>query len=242
MVRTFVIGHAGAGGEAPENTLAGVRACLAAGVEGMEIDVQISRDGVPILLHDTTLDRTTGLRGPLLAFSLAELQAADAGGGEPVPSLAQVLDLVDGAFTVMIELKVDYDTEAVDLPLLDGVLAAIRKRSAESWCGLHSFHPGIVAAARERAPEISAAIISIPVQGPAGLERLIRATLRRNAQAISLEHRAITAETVRKVKARQLSLWAWTADSPADWDRLIDAGVDGIITNVPGKLRRHLGG
>ncbi|MFN0145509.1 MAG: glycerophosphodiester phosphodiesterase [Dehalococcoidia bacterium] len=238
-MKPFVIGHATAGGEAPENTLAGVRAALDAGAEAMEIDVQISADGVPVLIHDATVDRTTNLKGNVRDLPLVALQAADAGGGEPIPTLDQVLDLVDGRLTVMCELKVDFADPAVDSALVDAVLATVRRHGAETWNAMHSFHPETVRYARSQAPEISAAIISVSVDD-AGLDRLIAAALKRNAQAISLQYSCITPAFVRRAKQRQLSVWTWTPDTEQHWDLMITAGVDGIITNFPHQLRKWL--
>ncbi|MEX2081330.1 MAG: glycerophosphodiester phosphodiesterase family protein, partial [Dehalococcoidia bacterium] len=110
----FVIGHAAAAGEAPANTLAGVRSCLDAGAEAMEIDVQLSADGVPVLMHDNTVDRTTNLKGAVSSLTAAELAAADAGDGEPVPALDHVLELVAGRLTVLCELKATPDRPDLD--------------------------------------------------------------------------------------------------------------------------------
>jgi glycerophosphoryl diester phosphodiesterase len=236
----FVIGHAAAAGEAPANTLAGVRAALAAGCEAMEIDVQPCADGVPVLMHDTTVDRTTNLRGAVRGLPLEALRAADAGGGEPVPTLGEVLELVAGRLTVMCELKADPSQLAPDRVLVEGTLAVIREHDAWPWVALQSFDPAIVQLARELEPRVSAAIISPPVDA-AGLDRLIERVLVRGAQAISLEHHCIDAAVVRRVKARQLTLWCWTADAEDDWARLVGAGVDGIITNHPSRLRMWLG-
>ncbi|MGH2609402.1 MAG: glycerophosphodiester phosphodiesterase [Tepidiformaceae bacterium] len=237
---TLVIGHATAAGEAPANTLAGVRTCLDAGAEGMEIDVQLCADGVPVLMHDETVDRTTNLKGAVRKLSLAALQAADAGGGEPVPSLDQVLDLVAGRLTVMCELKATPGDAAHDQRCVDAVLAALERRDAKTWAAIHSFNPEMVARARAAEPRVSAAIISPPVKGEA-LERLLGGTLKRHAQAISVEHSCVTRELVLKAKRRQLTVWTWTADKERDWQRVVDAGVDGIITNVPHTLRAWLG-
>lgn len=239
MHQPFVIGHAAAAGEAPANTLAGVRAALAARCEAMEIDVQPCADGVPVLMHDTTVDRTTDLSGAVRALPLAALRAADAGGGEPVPTLAEVLDLVAGRLTVMCELKADPSLPSPDRVLVEGVLDIIREHGAWPWAAIQSFDPAIVHLARELEPRISAAIISPPVDA-AGLNRLMERVLVRGAQAISLEHGCIDADVVRRVKARQLTLWCWTADGEADWARLTGEGVDGIITNYPSRLRAWL--
>lgn len=235
----FVIGHAAAAGEAPANTLAGVRAALAAGAEAMEIDVQLAADGVPVLMHDTTVDRTTNLSGEVGAFTAAQLAAADVGDGEPVPALADVLALVAGRLTVMCELKATPGDPDRDARLTVAVLDAITAAGARQWCAIHSFSPGIVARARELDPGVSAAIISGPVAG-AELERLLAATLDFGAQAISVEYHSVDRALVVAAKRRQLCVWAWTADTPGSWNRLIDAGVDGIITNVPNALRAHL--
>ncbi|WP_322818180.1 glycerophosphodiester phosphodiesterase [Tepidiforma sp.] len=235
----LVIGHAGAAGEAPANTLAGVRACLDAGAEAMEIDVQLCADGIPVLMHDETVDRTTNLTGRVRDLPLAALQTADAGDGEPVPTLEQVLDLVDGRLTVMCELKATPGDPEHDARAVEAVVGVIRRRGAESWTAIHSFSADIVAHAREAEPRISAAIISPPVAGD-GIERLLGGLLKRNAQAISVEHRAITRDLVARARRRQVTVWCWTADSPADWERVVDAGVAGIITNVPHHLRAWL--
>ncbi|MCC7362920.1 MAG: glycerophosphodiester phosphodiesterase [Dehalococcoidia bacterium] len=238
-MKPFVIGHAAAAGEAPANTLAGVRAALDAGAEAMEIDVLLSADGVPVLMHDTRVDRTTNLTGSVRDFTLAQLRAADAGGGELVPTLAEVLELVAGRLTVMCELKATPGAPEWDERLVDAALAVVRACEAQAWSAVHSFNPAMVARARAAEPRVSAAIISGPIFGE-DVERLIMGTLKRGGQAISVEHHVVTRELVVAAKRRQLCVWTWTADEPADWERLIAAGVDGIITNMPHRLRAFL--
>ncbi len=235
----LVIGHACAAGEAPANTLAGVRQCLNAGAEAMEIDVQLCADGVPVLMHDDTVDRTTNLSGYVADCSLDDLQAADAGDGEPVPTLDQVLALVAGKLTVMCELKATPGDPVQDEALVILVAEVIKRHNAESWTAIHSFNPEIVGRARNAEPRISAAIITPPVAGE-DLDRLLGAVMKRQGQAISVEHRAITRELMEKAHRRQVTVWCWTADRPEDWQRVVEAGVDGIITNVPHRLREWL--
>ncbi len=235
----LVIGHACAAGEAPANTLAGVRACLDCHAEAMEIDVQLSSDGVPVLMHDDTVDRTTNLSGPVRELSLAQLQAADAGEGEPVPTLDQVLTLVAGRLTVMCELKATPGAPEQDQANVDAVVEVIRRHSAESWSAIQSFNPDMVQRARATEPRISAAIITGPVAGEQ-VDRLLGGLMKRDAQAISVEHSAVDRALMEKAKRRQVTVWTWTADTPADWERVVAAGVDGVITNVPHKLRSWL--
>lgn len=237
----LVVGHAGAAGEAPANTLAGVRACLAARADAMEVDVRLSADGVPVLIHDETADRTTNLLGPVRRLSFAALQEADAGNGEPVPSLTQVLALVAGRLAVFCELKVTPDDPGEDARLVEAVVASMVAAAAVPWCAVHSFAPAIVRRARELAPGLSAALVSPPVAGDA-LDALLDEALRCGAGVVSLEHTAVTPAAVRAARRRQLTVWAWTADLPEEWQQLRAAGVDGVVTNVPSRLRAWLAG
>ncbi len=235
MSAPLVIAHAAAAGEAPANTLAGVRASLASAA-AMEIDLHLCAEGVPVLLHDDTLDRTTNLAGPVREVSLADLANADAGEGEHVPSLDEVLDLVDGRIEVLCELKVATDHPEEAPALLGATLEVIRRHSAESWTALHSFDHDLVERARALAPEIEAAFIVAPMGG-AGLKTLCARATEQGVGAISLFHGVVAPHAVAATRDHGLKLWAWTADSPADWDRLAGAGVDGIITNQPAALR-----
>ncbi len=231
----IVIAHAAAAGEAPANTLAGVRASLESAA-AMEIDLHLCADGIPVLLHDDTLDRTTDLSGPVRDVPLADLASADAGAGEHVPSLDEVLDLVAGRIDVMCELKVAPDRPDDGQALLDATLEVIRRHGAESWTALHSFDHDLVERACTLAPEIDAAMIAMPMGG-AGLETLAARAAEHGAGAISLFHAVVAEHAVEIASRHGLRLWAWTADTPVDWSRLAESGVDGIITNQPAALR-----
>lgn len=235
----LVIGHACAAGEAPANTIAGVRQCLDAGAEAMEIDVQLCADGVPVLMHDEIVDRTTNLSGPVRDLPLATLQAGDAGDGEAVPTLEQVLALVAGRLTVMCELKATPGEPEYDQRLVDTVLVVLETHGAFTWSAIHSFNPVMVDRARASQPRVSATIIAPSLHGEE-YDRLLGAVLKRNGQAVSIEHSCVDRDHVVAAKRRQLTVWTWTADREDDWERVTDAGVDGIITNVPHRLRRWL--
>lgn len=237
--KPFVIGHAAGAGEAPANTLAGVEACLDARAEAIEIDLQLCADGIPVLMHDETVDRTTNLKGRVRRLTVDELAEADAGQGEHVPTLDEVLELVNGQMAVFCELKATTGDERQDSRLVTAVIETIVRFGAWDWTGVHSFRRDMVREARQMETRVSAAIISPPVRGGA-VDQLLGAALKRNAQAISLEHSCIQRDVVVRAKQRQLTVWAWTADQPAHWDALIEAGVDGIITNFPSRLRSYL--
>jgi glycerophosphoryl diester phosphodiesterase len=191
-------------------------------------------------MHDATVDRSTTAAGRVTALRFAELHAADAGGGEPVPSLDEALDLVSGRAALLCELKATPEDPALDGRLVEQVLETIGRHRAWNWCAIHSFRVAMVAQARALDPRIPGCVIS-PAAGAAGPERLLEAALAAHAQAVSIEHDCITRDLAVLVKQRHLTLWAWTADDSESWERLAGAGVDGIITNVPGRLRAHLG-
>ncbi|MBH77746.1 MAG: hypothetical protein CL897_05925 [Dehalococcoidia bacterium] len=235
MSSPLIIAHATAAGERPANTLAGVGASLAS-ADAMEIDLRLCADGFPVLLHDDFLDRTTNLDGPVREVPFVDLARADAGGGEHVPSLAEVLDLVSGRITVMCELKVAPEHPEEGEALLEATLEAIHSHRAESWVALHSFDHSLVERARSLAPRIdTAAIVSSTEAG--SLNGLCDRAAQQGVGAISLFHAAVGRESVEMVRSRGMRLWAWTADTPHDWGRLSKSGVDGIITNQPYALR-----
>jgi glycerophosphoryl diester phosphodiesterase len=116
-----VIAHRGASGEYPENTLLAFRRALEQGADGLELDVRVTADGVPVVIHDPTLERTTNRRGQVGQLSLSQVREAAAGEGERVPTLAEVLDAFP-ATPLIVEIK--------DRVAARPVLAALRARDA----------------------------------------------------------------------------------------------------------------
>ncbi len=235
----LLIAHAACKGHAPENTLAGVRAALALGVDAVEVDVHCSADRVPVLIHDATVDRTTDGSGPVSALTLAQLRRLDAGAracdgrfaGERIPTLAEALDLTRGRCLLVVEIKpagIEREVVAVLRPAADDVMV---------W----SFLPEVVARVRELAPTVPCALLS-PALGGRPPEELFRAALQAGQQAVAVHHTSVDQELVRRAARRGLTVFAWTADEPAEYQRLLAAGVAGIVTNYPDRLQRTLRG
>lgn len=238
MLAPLTIAHAACKGHAPENTLAGIEAALRLGVDAIEIDVHASRDGVPMLIHDATVDRTTNGQGTVADLTLAQLRALDAGGdlfggrfrGARMPTLAAVLDLTRGRCVLVIEIK----ARAIEQLIAETIRRADAARRSMIW----SFEPEVVSAARMLMPDVPAA--QLAGERVDDLGRLLNDTVARNAQAISIHWSRVTPALVRAARLRGLSVFTWTADEPADQARVAAAGVDGIVTNVPDILRRTL--
>lgn len=233
--RPLVIAHAACKGHAPENTLAGIRAALEFGSDGIEIDVHTTADGVPVLLHDDTLDRTTSGSGEVYAHTLAQLRQLDAGvksfdgrfAGERIPTLVEVLDLTRGHALLVIEIK----QPNIEREVVEVVRRANAARDAMVWC----FQPAVVKAVRALAPEIPCGQ-SWSARTP-DIERMFATALAGNAQAVVPEHTLVDAELLRAALLRGLTVYTWTPDEQPRIDELRALSVDGVCTNYPERVR-----
>ena len=234
MNRPLAIAHRTAMGHAPENTLLGLRRALELGADGVEIDVQLSADGVPVLLHDQLLERTTNGAGPVGEAMVEQLRALDAGAGEYVPPLAETLAAVDGRTLLVVELKTAPGDDAD--ALAEATLHEIAAADALHWCWLWSFDSAAVAALSERAPCIAgpgariAHLCMLP--GPEVYRRCAELGL----QGVSMHYTACTAEQVAACRAHGLASFAWTANEAAEIERLAALGVTGIVGDYPERI------
>lgn len=221
----MVISHAACGGHAPENTLAGVREALRFGVDAIEIDVQASADGVPVLMHDLTVDRSTNGSGQVAKLSLEELRTLDAG-GEPVPTLAEVLEITGGRALLVVEIK---------QPGIEELIAGVvRERQALGDVMVWSFFPQALEGMRKVEPRIPAALLVSPESLPRW-PHMRELAVRTGLQAVSVFFAGINEEIARDCRRSGLALYAWTVDSEQEMRRLIALGLDGVCTNFPDK-------
>jgi glycerophosphoryl diester phosphodiesterase len=227
VAKPLVIAHRGASAEKPENTLASFRRALALRADGLELDVQTTRDGVPVVFHDATLHRLTGTPGRLTARTWRELKKLRVRGTAPIPRLADVLALVHGRVVVQIELK----RGAKIAP----VVRVIRRARAARWVILASFETGLVRAARRLAPEIPRMLIA---EGRS-LGKLLRAMTGLGAAGLSLHHRAVrTRATVDRIHRLGGTVWCWTVNTAPAMRRLAARGVDAILSDNPSLRQR----
>ncbi|MBW6459172.1 MAG: hypothetical protein K0B08_01245 [Bacteroidales bacterium] len=157
-LQPLFIAHRGASGTAPENTLPAIDSALAAGVDYVEIDVHLSRDGKVIVIHDATVDRTTNGKGKVRELSAEYIQSLDAGSwfGEPfrgvkIPTLEEVIRHIDGKAKLLIEIKrKGKENEGIEAE----VVRLIRKYEAADWCVVQAFNDKVLETMYELAPEI----------------------------------------------------------------------------------------
>lgn len=239
-----VMAHRGAAYHEPENTLRAFERALADGSDSIELDVWPSRDGHAVVIHDRDLSRTTDGRGAVDRTAWSELARLDAGSGERIPRLEQVLDLCRGRAWVDVELKT---VDAVDV-----AIAAIDRVGVAEEVVISSFETAALRRARRRRPAIRRALVQgTPGHSPAQriVEALPHGSLRgHRAWGLVTHHRLCWRGLVRSVQAMGLRCYAWTSlddDVTAPeriWDRLVRNGIDGICTGRPDALRAFLDG
>lgn len=231
----LVIAHRATMGHAPENTLLGIRTAMQMGCDGVEIDVQLSADGAPLLHHDDLLDRTTDATGPVAARTLAELQSVDAGRGEPIPTLREALALINGQLLFVIELKVSPMADVAALS--EAVLREVDHADALAWCWLWSFDPAAVIELAEHAPP-ERRIAHLCAQPTAEVWQVIS---EHRLDGISMHHSTLNASVAATARAHGLAAFIWTANEPPDIQRGVDLGATGIVGDYPERIRALVG-
>ena len=226
----LLIAHRGASRDEPENTLRAFETAIRQGAEMIELDLQITGDGHVIVLHDETLDHTTDRSGRVDRLTLAEIKQADAGQGERIPTLTETLDLTLGQVRLYLEIK--------DPRAARPTLETIRARRCEADVMLASFDLNLM---RDLGREIADIELGL-ILGSESWNPLIRwreafpwISLRKiNYQVLSLQAAICYPYLARQIKRQGKTLYVWTVDEPAQFARMTELGVDGIVTNVPG--------
>jgi glycerophosphoryl diester phosphodiesterase len=231
-----VVAHRGHSALAPENTMAAVVGALRAGADWVEVDVRISADGVPVVMHDPTVDRTTGGTGKVAGLTVEQISTLDAGSwfgpgfaGEPVPTFAQVLDELssqDGH--LLLELKHPHTRDDVQR-----VLGMVLDSGMGDRVVVQSFRPSILADVAAVAPELPRALLTTSLHDDpvAVCEELGLASY--NPAAVDVIARP---ELVDALHGAGLATMVWTVNDEALWPELADLGVDGLISDRAGDV------
>jgi glycerophosphoryl diester phosphodiesterase len=237
-----IIGHRGAKANAPENTLVSIGKAHEEGAAWVEFDVKLTSDGVPILIHDATLERTTSGQGEVRNRSLADIRRLDAGrwfgpafAGERVPTLAETLDF-------MAARSMGFNLEVKPCPGQARETAEAAARMVkERWPSdcpapiFSSFSLDSLDAVRKTAPEFALGYLveKLPVDWRENAEAL-------RCAAIHPNHRYLSREQVREIKSAGYALLAWTVNEAGRGRDLLSWGVDSLITDCPGDLAAGL--
>jgi glycerophosphoryl diester phosphodiesterase len=222
-----IIGHRGAKAYEPENTLRSIRKALDLGVQAVEIDLHLSRDGRLIVIHDATVNRTTNGRGRVADLSWEELRRLDAGLGELLPALEEVVAVVRGRAHLFIELK---DRSAV-IPLA----AFFAEQDLFAAADVISFwHPSLQEL-RQLEPRIRTGVLFVGCPAdPAGLAAAA------GAEALVLNYQYVTPELMQAARKSGLKVAVWNIDTVAELLPVLPLAVDYIGSNSPDVLLTYL--
>jgi glycerophosphoryl diester phosphodiesterase len=226
------VGHRGARGHAPENTMASFQKGADMGVDAVETDVQLSKDGEVVLIHDYTVDRTTDGRGFVKDMTLAELKKLDAGSwydptyaGERIPILADLLVWAKDRVGVALEIK----NGPIYYPgIAEKTTRLVRQHGMERQVILISFDHLVLREAKQIAPEIATGILYV-----GGLADAVAAARAALADSLNPHWAYVTPELVRTAHAAGLAISPWNPDDPATLRMLSDMGVDSAGTDYP---------
>lgn len=223
MRRVLRIGHRGAAGHAPENTLAAIQKGIALGVDFVEIDLRHTADGVLVVLHDATVSRTTNGKGRVDRLSIRDIKTFDAGNGEHIPTLEEVLNRVAGKTGLMLELKVS----GVAQKTVETVQEAEFKDPVIYASFLHDELLNV----RSVDPEAARMVL---------FGRLPHAPVARAMEYkpshVGLRHDTATRRLVDAFHHEGLLVFVYTADDPGDIQHALSVGVDGVISNFPERI------
>ena len=236
--RPLNLGHRGARGLAPENTLAGMAAGMAAGADGVEFDVQRTADGHLVVFHDDDLKRICGVGGRVVTSTLAQLRELDAGChfgpqfcGELIPTLDELIEaLPDCAFLNIEAKRFRFRSDGLEA----GIVQAIQRHNLLGRCIVSSFNPVLLWRLGRMERSVPLGLLYAP-DLPLGFNRGWQRHVLR-LRALHPYHEEVTPDLVRQAHGRGWQVNTWTVNEPAEMRRLIDLGVDGIITDRPDLL------
>ena len=250
-----VFAHRGGGGLFPENTLLAFEDSAKLGVDFLELDVHSTSDGTLVVMHDGSVERTTDGRGQIKEMSLENLKKLDAGylfttdngatfpfrgKGITVPTLAEIFDALPG---MNFNIEPKQQTPSIIKPLCE----LIRARKMEDKIIVGSFHQAVIDEFRATCPEIATSASPSEVTTFLTLSKTgISESYNPPMQALQIPENlgklsVVTKNFVENAHRKNLKVHVWTVNDPADMQRLIDEGVDGIMTDYPDRLLNLLG-
>lgn len=231
-MKTYVLAHRGVSILAPENTRASFQLAIDMGVDGVEFDVQMTKDDKLVIIHDEKVDRTTNAKGYVKDFTLKEIKALDAGitfskkyKGEKILTLKETLEIVKGCDIINIELK----NGLMKYPNLEEkVISTIRSYNLEKKVILSSFNHFSIHKISKTAPDIMTGILySDILYNPWDYAKYV------GANAINPNYLSISGEIIKQSHKNGIKVNVYTVNNERDITKMIEEGVDTIITNYP---------
>ena len=247
---TLVAAHRGGAALWPENSLLAFRSALALGVDALELDLHLTADGEVVVLHDPSLDRTSTGTGAVRDLKLADLAALrlktrdGAVTAERVPTFAQVLDLVAPTSAALLpEIKVDTNRQRYS-GIEEKVVALIRARGLLARTTIQAFQVETIRRLRELEP--TARTMLLVARGDVERDRArpaeaVRRARELGATDLGMNHRLIDTDVMSAARAAGIRVSAWTVNEESDIRRMVDLGVDILMSDRPDLAKRLLG-
>jgi glycerophosphoryl diester phosphodiesterase len=251
----LVMAHRGGRGLWPENTMVAFQHAVDLGVDVLEMDIHSSADGVLVVMHDDAVDRTTDGAGPIHSFTLEQLKALDAGynwssdGGQTFPYRGQGITVptVEELFIAFPDMPMNIEIKQVEPSLAAPFCKLIRDHGKTDQVLVASFYKEAMEEFRRECPEVATTAVESEVRTLFILSKvMLEADYDLPAQAVQVPEysgglHVLTPRFVDAAHHRNLEVHAWTINEAEDMQRLIDLGVDGIITDYPDRLLTLLG-
>ena len=251
----LVMAHQGGKGLRPDNTLSAFEHAVALGVDVLEMDIHTTADGVPVVMHDDTVDGTTDGTGPILSFTVAELKELDAGyrwtldEGQTFPYRGQGITVptLEEVFAAFPGMPMNIEIKQKEPSMVAPFCQLIRDHGKTDQVLVASFDQETIEAFREECPEVATSTGTNEVVVLYVLSRpFLEATYGAAADAVQVpEYRSglhvLAPRFIDAAHSRNLEVHAWTINDKADMERMIALGVDGIITDYPDRLLALLG-
>jgi glycerophosphoryl diester phosphodiesterase len=215
----IIMGHRGAAALEPENTLLSIERAVNIGVNAVEIDVRLSKEKELVVIHDATVDRTTNGMGAVSSFTVDELKKLDAGKGQHIPTLQEVICFVDNKVNLVIELKEEGTAE--------GVFKLIKERSMKESVYVISFWHRFAKTIKEMDSSIKTGVLFV------GCPVNVSIAHEASADALVMNYAFIDMSFVQTAHKEGLKVFVWNIDNKNLLQPYVDMGVDGIGTNDP---------
>lgn len=248
MKKTRIIAHRGANFFAPQNTLPAFEKAIELGAEGFETDIHLTKDGIPVLCHNYTVDATSDGKGNISDYTYEELQNFDFGNyfspvyaGTKMPTVAEFLELFKKADLEILNIEIKSPKDPKEYNIVETTIDMVKEFGLFDKLIISSFNPALLARAKEYESECRTGLLYAPdnkwfwsvVKNP------IKSAVELKCDAIHPNELFISREYVERAHANGLKVNPWTVNKPKSIEKCLDYGVDGIITNHP-DLVAHL--
>lgn len=239
----IVIAHRGASAYAPENTHSAFKLAIEMKAEMIELDVSITKDGVPVVVHDETVDRTTSASGAVGSFTLAELKELETGAwfgkefeGEPFPTLEEVLAYIDGNIALNIEIKTEAVTDVAEGGVVDKSVQLVKKGGVEDQIIFSSFDYRVMEHLNKLAPEMPKALLYEKSQSGDLLPSELVAKYK--VDAFNCSHRQLSKKWVADLNDNNIPFLVYTVNDEKLMRKVIEKGAAGIFSDKPDLLKK----